>query len=282
MGTLTGHAVIGGVTYAPTTAITLPAVSTWPNASNTGPVGALTNNGAGSVVVGSGQVIQNQNFTGVTIIVPAGVSGWVIKNCRIKIAGFWGIDNAGSGTIQDCEFIGTSAVAAAIADGGAGGNQILRCNIHGTQDGIKAGQNSAIRDCYIHDLGATADSHNDAIQFQDYNNITVDHCWLDTPDTSCIIMGGGESRPACVNIRVTNNHFQGGAYPLYGPSGGSVTNPPSRNVVVTGNHWSTAVHPQGGIFGSNTQWEDGVGNVWSGNVWDDGARAGQPVTPEYG
>lgn len=263
--------------------------STWPNASNTGPSGTLTTNGTASITVTNGQVIQDQNFTGVTITVPAGVTGWVIKNCRIVIAGFYGVDNAGVGTIQDCEFVGLNTQAAAITDGGGSGvtdgNKILRCNIHGTQDGIKAGQWSLIQDCYIHDLGLNLpDSHNDGIQFQDYNHITVRHCWIDTPDTSCIIMGGGESRPRCDTILIDNCHFQGGAYCLYGPSGGSVTNPPSLNVTVQNCHWSTALFPNGGLNGPNTQWEDGVGNsnVWSGNVWDDGANAGLPVAPGYG
>lgn len=267
----------------------------WPNASNTGPSGSLTTDTRTSITVSSDNtVIQNLNFTaGVTISINSGVKGTIIRNNRMIVHGFWAVDDAGINTYIgynyfDCSSVPAGNVSVGLAcGGGARTSDADRCvyefnNIFGSQDGIKAGQYHTINDNYIHDLGVVpGDSHNDCIQFQDYINITCTHNWLESPDTSCIIMGGGESRPRCENILVQDNHFQGGIYCLYGPQGGSVTNPPSVNVQVLDNHWSTAVWPNGGANGSNTAWEAGLGNsnVWSGNVWDDGPNAGLPVDP---
>lgn len=268
------------ISRVPTTAIS----SEWPNATNTGPTGTLTVDNRSSVTITTNNtIIENRNFTGTQIAVNPGVSGVIIRNCQITISGFWGVDMMGINClIEDCRFVGTwGGVAAAVGTSG-GGCIIRRCDISQTSDGLKLNVGDLAEDCYIHDLWVLGESHNDGIQFGTADSITVRHCWISSPDTSCILMGGGESRPPAQDCLIENNWLQGGGYSFYGPYGASVTPPgPSSNIQVINNKFSTAQHPNGGFYGPNTQWEDGIGNVWAGNVWADGPNAGQPVAPGY-
>jgi hypothetical protein len=51
-------------------------------------------------------------------------------------------------------------------------------------------------------------------------------------------------------------------------------------VKITNNHFSTKYFPNGGSFSAVVGFcGRAPGNVWSGNVWADGAKAGQPVNP---
>jgi hypothetical protein len=78
------------------------------------------------------------------------------------------------------------------------------------------------------------------------------------------------------NATVEDNLIAGGAYALY-PGGGAA----SSNIVVINNHFSTLYWSGGGYYGpdATTYWHTGSGNVWSGNVWDDGPNVGQTVDP---
>lgn len=67
----------------------------------------------------------------------------------------------------------------------------------------------------------------------------------------------------------------GGSLVLYG---GDTT---ATNIAVTDNVFSTEIwSPDGGFNGTVGYWQPGnAGNVWRDNVWGNGAKAGQAVTP---
>jgi hypothetical protein len=90
-------------------------------------------------------------------------------------------DSSGSITVRDSEFVPTTP--AATIDGlWLKNTTVLRADVHGTVDGIKADSGSVIRDSYIHDMQWFADdpnqgggeTHNDAIQILNGSGITID------------------------------------------------------------------------------------------------------------
>ena len=76
------------------------------------------------------------------------------------------------------------------------------------------------------------------------------------------------------NVTVDNNLMAGGSFSLYAGGG---TNMPSTNIVVTNNRFSTRYMSTGGTYGPAAYWDTAPSNIWSGNVWYDGAKAGQGI-----
>lgn len=254
--------------------------SSWPDATNTGIAGVgltpddLTLHGSDWVNIPANTTFQNYRVNGMLRVSTANV---IIRNCYINSNDFWGVDADGSTNllIEDCTFIGTVQGNACVLDGGGGGTY-RRLNISGAQDGAKMNTNALMEDCYIHDLSSTAESHNDGIQFGTANGITIRHNYIDSRDTSAILMGGGEARVRAINCLIENNYLNGGGYNFYGPTapdgGTNVSGGPSVNIQVLNNTF-------GPIFGNGrvTQWEAGLdnSNVFSGNV----DHLGAPVNP---
>lgn len=86
---------------------------------------------------------------------------------------------------------------------------------------------------------------------------------------------------AYTNILVENNLLAGGGYSLYsGYEPAKTGNSPGTNFIVRNNQFSTRYYTDAGFHGPVTgaQPWDTDGNVWSGNRWADGIRAGQLMT----
>lgn len=244
--------------------------SAWPDASTTGYSGTLTSRGG--LTASAGQTIANQKITG---SIRVAVDGVTIRNCWIVSSDYFPIDAEGATNllVEDCTIEGASNSNACILDSSsASGNVYRRLDISGSQDGIKLSSGSSLVDSYIHDLAPydpVGDTHNDGCQFGVADGITVDHntIIMGAGATSAILMGGGESRVRAINCLIQNNYLSGGGYTFYGPApvSGNVTGGASQNVQVLNNTFTT-----GWGYGSNTQWEAGIGNVWSGNKTTDG------------
>lgn len=166
-----------------------------PSASNTGvaPGAALTvvsgnqTFGAGA----SGRTITGKDFHGYVKVTG---SHMTFRDCIFRggnpsgnNALFDTSDSGGNITVSDSEFVPTNP--AATIDGlWLKNTTVLRANVHGTVDGIKADSGSVIRDSYIHDMQWFAndpnqgggETHNDAIQILNGSGITIDHNTLAT------------------------------------------------------------------------------------------------------
>ena len=79
-----------------------------------------------------------------------------------------------------------------------------------------------------------------------------------------------------MNRTITDNLLAGGGYTFYGSGGPSGD---AKNIVFTGNRFSTIYFRRSGYWGPVAHWQRATGNTWTGNVWDDGPRAGRAVTP---
>lgn len=253
----------------------LPIEGTYPDASNTGHSGTLTNFNGDRTISGNNVVVENQNING---RIQFDGTGGVLRNCRLTVDTFWPVvfspTTGTPGLIENCTIIVTPTAQAAIS----GGNfTVRRCNISGGPDGIKVGSNSIIEDNYIHSLGGDPAEgfHHDGIQVVSGKNLTIRHntILVSYPETSCIFISPDDNI-AADNVLVQDNLLAGAGYSIYGTDGniGGV----GTNVRVLDNHFSTMYYPNGGNFGPVAYWAPASGE-WSGNVWHDGPNEGQAV-----
>ncbi|QQR52689.1 hypothetical protein IPG36_01000 [bacterium] len=159
-------------TPSPTPAPTAtPTPGGKPGASNTGiPAGtSLTVVNGDQTYSTNGQVISGLDIRGYVRVNGANIT---IKNSIIRggtkpctssnaqnSAPLWVMESATNFTFQDSEIAPSNATAC--MDGiWASNSTILRANIHGAVDGVKAYDNVTIRDSYIHDLAYFASDPN--------------------------------------------------------------------------------------------------------------------------
>ncbi len=182
---------------------------------------------SGSVTIEANDVVlQNCKVTGTdyaVVLIRPGISGTVIKDCEISNQGAGGQGIAGQGTF-------------------------LRNNIHDCADGIDVrGNNTVIRDNFIHRMRGTADSHYDGIQADGgFSNLTIEHNTIinDQNQTSAVMIDnywGPIDR-----VRIDNNLLVGGGYTVYLNEiakgqrvGGAVTNVIFTNNQLIGGAWGT-------------------------------------------
>ena len=261
-------------------------VGAFPNASRTGPTAAgytLTAYTGPTNITTPGTVISGKRITGGLDISAANVT---VQGCDITgTVTVHGVENA---QILDSSIHGSSATDTSLDYGvHFAGSQhtgaVRRTNIQWIYgDYIQFGSGQfQFTDNYLHDWvtsrGGSSAPHYDGISGWDGDNsgLLIDHNTVLGPatdgETSAVWPGKSS------NSTVTNNLLAGGGYIFYPPGPGTSGN------VFSGNHISTRYHPDGGGWGVvyptfNVVWGSN-GNVWSGNVWDDGAKAGQAVQP---
>jgi hypothetical protein len=187
-------------------------------------------------------------------------------------------DNGNTGLkLTDVEVDGMGNTAGDSAVNGSG-YTCLRCNIHGTVDGLKAGTDVTIEDSWIHDLAMTAGSHNDGIQSLGTTRLTITGNTIVLADgaTSAVILSTG-SASAMRHVTISDNLLGGGAFTVYGGyQAGSDTRSKVSDIAITNNHFTTEIHPKSGAYGALTSADAPVSVT--GNTWADGPNAGKPVS----
>lgn len=142
-----------------------------------------------------------------------------------------------------------------------------------------------IEDNYIHSLGDPCDfsdpncGHFNGIQLGAGFGplMTIRHNTIFNPAqaTDAIMLANDDGEQT--NRVIDNNLLGGGGYTFYG-SGWATAN--ATNIKFTNNKFTTRFFPNSGSLGPVAHWQAGkAGNVWSGNTWADGPKAGQPVNP---
>ena len=251
-----------------------------PNADTTGvPEGVKLKDYTGpAIITKAGTVIDAKKVTSCLVIKADNVT---IKKSLIRSRGcFFNVlsDNGNRDlTLTDVEIDGRDNATGDSAING-GGFTCLRCNIHGTIDGIKAQSDVVIQDSYIHDLTITADSHNDGIQSLGTTSLRIlgNSIVLDDGSTSAIILSTG-SASAMRNVEIDGNLLGGGAFTVYGGYLAGTDSPDKvSNIAITNNRFTTKIHPKSGAFGPLTSIDPPV--KVSGNTWNDGPKAGQLVS----
>jgi hypothetical protein len=288
-----------------------PHLCGFPDSTNTGvPRGMVLTAVPGQATSGPGWVWDSR-FGGSLNITTDGttisgldVSGTInvhannvtIKNTRVTNSGnvndisIYSVSNT---TVEDSTITGTTntglnrtEVGIKDVNGGAAqGHTILRNDISDCGSCIQS-SNGTVKDNYIHNMG---------------DNYPSTDCSSE-PEPLCdhlngLSVGGGDAAPLLIQHNtifnqyhqtdavalfqdygtesyktIDNNLLAGGAYTIYG-GGGSYGI--SDHIVITNNHFSRIFFPNSGRVGYKTAFDtSGVGNAWSGNIWDDtGASA---------
>jgi hypothetical protein len=256
-------------TTSPTTAPTQPAGTAKPDASNTGVVAgtALTVVTGNQTFSTSGQVITGKDFRGYVKVTGTNIT---FKNCIFRGGTPSGNNalldtEAGTNTVvEDSEFVPLQP--AATIDGlWTANTKLYRVNIHGTVDGMKAGNNTLVQDSYIHDMSWFASdpnqgggpTHNDGVQaFDGVSGVTLRH---NTIDMSTTKDANAALQDSASNVTVDNNWLDGGGCTLnFADHGHSLP-----GLVVTNNRFGRHSAFQCPILLSNLlSLAQNSGNVW--------------------
>lgn len=281
-------------TAAPTTSTTTaPSTSTasYPDATTAGVAAAMTlvpRTGILTVTT-PGTVIEGIDLSGYVDVQASNVT---IRNSRITSKDWFGI-KFGNGstptsytglkldhvTITCPKGQGPDAGACdyAVSQQNASSSmEIAYSDISGFKDGIDI-TSGWVHDSYIHGLPTGSGLHTQDIYVWPGTGLVIEHNTLindsATANATAAVYIAPDTDPQH-GVTLRNNVLAGGAYAFYG--GGSA----ATSIVVDSNRFSTQLQPASGVYGAVAYWNvGGAGNVWTGNVWADGAKAGQVVTP---
>lgn len=243
----------------------------FPDASNTGTSGSLTNWSGGDTFSTAGQTISNQLIQLPGIAVTA--NNVTFSNCKIVYTGSLAADgiaaffiaNGVTGTqLLDCEIDGQSNVERAVK--GYDSINVQRCHIHHAGNGVEVATSVTVQDSYLHDIVTTPTTswHADGIQTGEgaVSNVLIQHNTVLLPgdETGAINIIDNSGTFAYSNITVDNNLLAGGGYTVY-INAGTLT-----NVSATNNHFSTRYFSRVGNFNA---WYNTTGITRTGNVIDE-------------
>jgi len=181
-----------------------------------------------------------------------------------------------SATVADSEI--SPAYPSPCLDGvWATNTTLLRMNIHGAVDGVKAYDNATVEDSYVHDLSWFAsdpnqgggETHNDDVQTYEGNvNVVLKHNTM-SPGAKGnsayqVTQDGGQK---ATNLRIEDNWLDGGGCTLNFSHKGGPT--PMTGIYVTDNRFGRgSVYKCPILLSTQT-----VLSANSGNVWDDTGAA---------
>lgn len=246
----------------------------YPDASSTGPSGALTPTAGPVIVTEPDTVLEDLDITG-DVFFEDTATGGIIRNCRITSNGFWPCRMYGDGgLVEDCEIIGgdNSQTSLLIRSG-----TVRRSNFHGAGDGVRMEFAGTIEDSYIHDMADFEGAHNDGLELLPGAagvatfTVTGNSLLNRIGQTSCIIMSSWGDNPDAATL-IQGNLLAGGGYTIYGAT---ITDD-VQGIEILDNEFSTMFFPDCGFYGPLVYWP-GAGNTWSGNTWIDGPDVGTPV-----
>ena len=253
----------------------LPGVTlrTVPDQVTSGPGWQWNPTGGFVAVTGNGALLD-----GLLVNAPIDVTGSnvTIRNSRIIVTGeVWGIAlrHSTNVTIENVEIYspfasGSSRLMVGIKDinSDSTGLSILRSEIYHTATGIQIDA-GLIQDNYIHDLGYVSPDHvNGTTSNGGTTQLTIRHNTIFNPHDQTDAISLFQDFGGQGNRTIEDNLLAGGGYSFYGGEGPTS----SFNIHVINNRFARLFYPNGGFCGPVTTFQTGgVGNVWSGNVWDD-------------
>jgi Right handed beta helix region len=145
---------------------------------------------------------------------------------------------------------------------------ILRNNIWYTSTGVQIGEGQ-IADNYIHDPGFRPGDHINGITSNGGRTtpLTVEHNTVFVNFAQSDAISLFEDYGIQANRVISDNLLAGGAYTIYGGQGSKGT---PFNIRITNNRIATIYFARGGNWGPVAHYDaQGLGNTWTGNVWDD-------------
>lgn len=221
------------VTQPPTTTTTTtepPPPTGFPNASNTGPTGPLTESTGDVFVTTAGTVIENRKINGCVIVSASNVT---IRNSEIRCDDQAVVVADANGTGAQNLVVEDSLIECAHHAGTTGitwrNYTVRRSELFGCENILWVQENVVIEDSYIHDpipCCGPGDPHTDSIQIpHGGSNIRIQHNtvyggYIDQSNfgNSAITAASSTSNPTGVtNVQVLNNLLAGGGATLRCP-----------------------------------------------------------------
>lgn len=268
--------------------VTLPSSCGYPDATNTGPTGTLrripedVTSGVGWHYDSRGWVEVDGNgtvFDGFVLHdnLDVTASNVTISNVRDIVGGdTFGISlrHTKNVTVKDSE-VGYTGPASGrllvgIKDiyGDSTDTQILTSEWYGTSTGIQIDE-GLVQGNYVHDLLLTGGDHiNGTTSNGGSAQLTIDHNTVLNSYGQTDAISLFEDFGAQTNKTISNNLLAGGGYTIYG--GANAGGQQTSNIKIVGNRISRLYFPNGGSFGPLAAFDqNGPGNVFTGNVWDD-------------
>ncbi len=224
----------------------------------------------------SGQTISGKDFHGYVKVTGSNIT---FKNCIFRGGtpngnnALLDTEGATNTVVEDSEVVPLHP-AATIDGVWTKNTKLYRVNIHGTVDGMKAGDNTLVQDSWIHDTSWFASdpnqgggpTHNDGIQaFDGVSGLTLRH---NTIDLSSSKDPNAALQDSAANVTVDNNWLDGGGCILnFADHGHSLP-----GLSVTNNRFGRHSSFQCPILLSNLlSLAKNSGNVW--------ADTGTPIPP---
>jgi hypothetical protein len=260
----------------------------WPGPANTGPPAGttLTAYSGPCNITTANTVIDGKN---VNCDLAINATGVTIRNSVIK--GYVHVPSAGSLTMEDSIVDGLKNGYACVNCGVDNYNFTLRrVEIVNTNRGAYCSRDCVIEDSYVHGttLNPASGAHASGVRQEQYltlrhNSLACDYTgpFNVNPETGCSADLTGYPDFAPIhhitvdrNLFIANN-IGNGVCSYHGGTGGKPFSNDPQNatyIVVTSNVWQRGPNGKCGAYGPNTDFIVGrTGNVWQGNVYDNGA-----------
>jgi hypothetical protein len=254
-----------------------PFGSCWPGPGNTGvPAGTQLSSYRGSCTIRSSHVVISAKAINCAITILA--SDATIKDSQIE--GTVHTDGAGSVLIEHTTINGGSDHSESV---GGANLTVLYDNIYGDQHEVHCYSNCTVEDSWLHDNynGASLGWHENGFFNDGGSNFTVVHnsvycvggC---TADITFIPDGNVSYATVSKNLLVATRYA---GYCLYPSSDPQYKPGIMTHIVVTDNVFQRGSNGKCATYGPVYGWDrpnnnpgtDGYGNVWSGNMWDNGS-----------
>lgn len=156
----------------------------------------------------------------------------------------------------------------------------VRCDVHGTGRGAALGDDVIIKDSYFHDFYYVNGAHQTAVGNNGaaHNQIIHNNLLCNSDGCSAALSLYGDFGQVN-DILIQNNLFNTtGSFCTY--AGGNETTkayPNGTNIRYVDNVFGKKYHTGCGIYGPVSFWNaNSTGNVWTGNIWQDGSGAVSP------
>ncbi len=243
----------------------------WPSRRDTGASGPLRKI-TGFTITDDGTVLEDVLVTGTLTILADDVT---LRNIKVLQDSYYGILIYGKNIrIEDSTVKGVNRhTMAGIAAIEGGTFVATRIEVRKVEDGVRLADDCVLKHSLIHELVGDEEAHYDAVTADGgFRGWRVVHNTILNPHRQTGAVWVGDERYGDSAGVLRNNYIAGGGYSIYaGPGAG-------QGIRVVDNVFSTRYYRRSGYWGVSTRW-DPEGNIWSGNRWIDGPRAGQQVRP---
>jgi hypothetical protein len=283
-----GNFVVAGQSFPNCATAGVPTGTPLKKLTSPGPTG--DGNSTVTEVRTNGAVISGVDLTGSFDVYANNVT---IENSIIRATNWWGINQrAGFSGLRvlHCLIIGVPGAGpnngaedyGVVSSGGTA--EVGWSDVSGFGDALAMGTGD-LHDNYVHDLAifipadAKTYNHDDDVISNGGSGLTVTHNTLlnqvPVDKGASAAIGLYNDFSAITDVNISDNFIAGGAYAVY-PGGSN-----SSSIAVTRNVFSVTYWPGTGFYGpvDSSDWHSGAGNQWSTNVWADGSKAGQAISP---